>query len=208
MNQQGTSLTQIAEQYGLSTQTLRRRIEQHDELGIKLIPRKRTLLDPNQTAALCAILDQLYRSDEGDLAEDDTEDIRSAIETDRTASDFPVSTPVYEESSVRTFPADLDAALRRIVELEHENAELTAEAQRLQTDAAVANARAEERGTYLAALERRADAYPKLLQEGRDEARAAGLLEGKEQGREAGVSEERARWEQMGRWERFFARKR
>ncbi|MGI6590896.1 MAG: helix-turn-helix domain-containing protein [Eggerthellaceae bacterium] len=211
MNQQGTSLSQIAKRYGISTQTLRRRIEQHPELGIKLVARKRTLLDANQTAALCAILDKLYRFDDGKEAPGNhTGDNRASRSSAKTPAEKRAQSTVSAGTHAGA-PTDLDAALARIAELEKKNAELVTETQRLHTDIAVANARAEERGTYIATLERRADAYPRLLKEGKDEARAAGLVEGKTQGmetgREAGIAEERSRWEQMGRWKRFFAKK-
>ena len=94
------------------------------------------------------------------------------------------------------------------------NSDLLTEKHRLETDIAVANARADERGERISSLERRADEYPKLLKAGKDEARAAGLTEGKvqgreeglEEGREAGIAEERERWKNMSRWKRFFAK--
>ena len=105
---------------------------------------------------------------------------------------------------------DLAATLQRIAELELANADLLTEKHRLETDIAVANARADERGERISSLERRADEYPKLLKAGKDEARAAGLTEGKaagiEEGREAGIAEERERWQNMSRWKRFFGK--
>ena len=213
MNQQGTTLTQIADRYGISTQTLRRRIDQHPELGIKVVPRKRTTLDANQTAALCGILDKLYTADDESAAV-------PASAGDRAASHGHGSHTAHhtERAHRGTNPAESDdrlaRALQRIAELELSNSDLLTEKHRLETDIAVANARADERGERISSLERRADEYPKLLKAGKDEARAAGLTEGKaqgreeglEEGREAGIAEERERWKNMGRWKRFFAK--
>lgn len=222
MNQQGTSLNQIAEQYGISTQTLRRRIEQHPELGIKLVARKRTVLDANQTASLCAILDKLYRTDDEDAApvkvEGKTDSPSAHAPSGQSARASRGRTEKAHPSATRTSNAEsLNDALERIARLEKTNADLRSENERLEsdiaaakTDIAVANARAEERGDRIASLERHADEYPKLLKEGKSEARAAGIVEGKaqgvEEGRKAGIEEERARWQQMGRWKRFFGR--
>lgn len=223
MNQQGTSLNQIAEQYGISTQTLRRRIEQHPELGIKLVARKRTVLDANQTAALCAILDKLYRTDDEAPAPNKSEGKSDAPSAH--APSVPSAHPTRNRTEKAKGPAarpsnadNLSDALERIAQLEKANADLRSENERLETDIAaaktdiaVANARAEERGDRIASLERHADEYPKLLKEGKSEARAAGIVEGKaqgvEEGRKAGIEEERARWQQMGRWKRFFGRR-
>lgn len=211
MNQQGTTLTQIADRYGISTQTLRRRIDQHPELGIKVVPRKRTTLDANQTAALCGILDKLYATDDESSAAPASagaashrHDPHALHHTERTRRE---ANP--DESDDR-----LASALQRIAELELSNSDLLTEKHRLETDIAVANARADERGERISSLERRADEYPKLLKAGKDEARAAGLTEGKaqgreeglEEGREAGIAEERERWKNMSRWKRFFAK--
>lgn len=211
MNQQGTTLTQIADRYGISTQTLRRRIDQHPELGIKVVPRKRTTLDANQTAALCGILDKLYATDDESSA---------APASAGTASHRhdPHASHHTERTRREANPAESDdrlaSALQRIAELELSNSDLLTEKHRLETDIAVANARADERGERISSLERRADEYPKLLKAGKDEARAAGLTEGKaqgreeglEEGREAGIAEERERWKNMSRWKRFFTK--
>lgn len=210
MNQQGTSLNQIAEQYDISTQTLRRRIEQHPELGIKLVARKRTLLDANQTAALCAILDKLYATDDEEAP---AATPHAPAEHKAAGSQHSHHRATGSRASTTASKAtadDLAQAKARIAELEAANAHLLSEKQRLETDIAVANARAEERGDRISSLERHADEYPKLLKEGKSEARAAGIVEGKaqgvEEGRKAGIEEERTRWQQMGRWKRFFGR--
>lgn len=218
MNQQGTSLNQIAKQYDISTQTLRRRIEQHPELGIKLVARKRTVLDANQTAALCAILDKLYTTEENapaipsatPTAGAGATPTRSTQTASRGTAGSKARSTKQPSASSAAPSEDLSNALNRIAELEKANAELLSEKQRLETDIAVANARAEERGDRISSLERHADEYPKLLKEGKSEARAAGIVEGKaqgiEEGRKAGIEEERTRWQQMGRWKRFFGR--
>lgn len=212
MNQQGTTLTQIADRYGISTQTLRRRIDQHPELGIKVVPRKRTTLDANQTAALCGILDKLYATDDPAPATVAAHEQRAA--TARTS--YPAGHAGHSKrgNNPAEYDEKLAAALQRIAELEVSNSDLLTEKHRLETDIAVANARADERGERISSLERRADEYPKLLKAGKDEARAAGLTEGKvqgreeglEEGREAGIAEERERWKNMSRWKRFFAK--
>lgn len=218
MNQQGTSLNQIAEQYDISTQTLRRRIEQHPELGIKLVARKRTLLDANQTAALCAILDKLYATDDEEGAEAaprakaEHKSAPSQHSRHRAAGTRAANTASEAHTAAAAeADDDLAQAKARIAELEQANAHLLSEKQRLETDIAVANARAEERGDRISSLERHANEYPKLLKEGKSEARAAGIVEGKaqgvEEGRKAGIEEERTRWQQMGRWKRFFGRR-
>ena len=181
------SITEIADSYNLSSQTIRRIVKEHPELDIKLEPRKRTNLTVNQVSALCALLDSRYKSD---VSVDDLK---------RGSDDVPVSTQTMqhaepnESSSTTVLQQDTLELLQQIADLREE--------------LAFAKGQLEGRDTLIKILEDRNSelestqlSFPKLLEEGKDSARESG----REQGLEEGRMSERNRWLSMSRWKRFF----
>ena len=182
------SITEIAESYNLSSQTIRRIVKEHPELDIKLEPRKRTNLTVNQVSALCSLLDSRYKSD---VSVSDVKQNGSA-------------TPIVVEAAMQADP-DSDASATTV--LQQNTYELLQQITDLREELAFTKGQIEGKDELIRILEERNNelestqmSFPKLLEEGKESARESG----REQGVEEGRMNERNRWLSMSRWKRFF----